>query len=220
MLLFAGYPGILYLRETAGVPVFEMGGNFLIRARRFLNGDKTFTVAVDCPQDQWNNCDDGYRMSAQHADDVKAVMDAIATQTQADKMYLVGTSYGTVSTSFLAQALQGQIAGAVHTATMTNPGNGRLAHGRPMANFDWSKATSAQLFVHHKNDPCFATRYDSVLARKGSVPLITVQGSDDARGPACEARSAHGFVGRERVAMQAIQDWITDRKLPDTVGEP
>ena len=220
ILLFAGYPGILRLREEAGLPVFGMGGNFLIRARRFLNTANTFTVAVDCPQDQWNNCGDAYRSSAQHAQDIQAVIAAVKAKTQASKVYVVGTSYGTVSTAFLAAALTGHVDGAVHTATFTDPNRRSNAHGQPMATFDWSRATVAQLFVHHKDDPCVATRYDSVVARKGSLPLIAVQGSDNASGPACEARSPHGFVGREQVTMQAIHDWITDRKLPATVGEP
>ena len=220
ILLFAGYPGILRLREEAGLPAFGMGGNFLIRARRFLNTANTFTVAVDCPQDQWNNCGDAYRSSAQHAQDIQAVIAAVKAKTQASKVYVVGTSYGTVSTAFLAAALPGHVDGAVHTATFTDPNRRSNAHGQPMATFDWSRATVAQLFVHHKDDPCGATRYDSVVARKGSLPLIAVQGSDNASGPACEARSPHGFVGREQVTMQAIHDWITDRKLPATVGEP
>ena len=220
ILLFAGYPGILRLREEAGLPAFGMGGNFLIRARRFLNTANTFTVAVDCPQDQWNNCGDAYRSSAQHAQDIQAVIAGVKAKTQASKVYVVGTSYGTVSTAFLAAALPGHVDGAVHTATFTDPNRRSNAHGQPMATFDWSRATVAQLFVHHKDDPCGATRYDSVVARKGSLPLIAVQGSDNASGPACEARSPHGFVGREQVTMQAIHDWITDRKLPATVGEP
>ena len=54
VLLFPGYPGILRLSEEAGVPVFGMGGNFLIRdnlqiavadnygvvSRKFRNGQR------------------------------------------------------------------------------------------------------------------------------------------------------------------------------------
>ena len=218
ILLFAGYPGILKLREEAGSPAFELAGNFLLRARRFLNTDKTFTVAVDCPVDQWNACGDEYRSSAQHVADIADVIAAVKAAHGAQQVYVVGTSYGTVSSSFLARGLAGKIDGAVHTATFTDPRSGRQAHGAPMASFDWSKAEVPQLFIHHRDDPCELTRYASVVARKGNVPLITVEGVANPRGEACLAFTAHGFAGREGAVMTALQQWITERKLPAVVG--
>ena len=72
--------------------------------------------------------------------------------------------------------------------------------------------------AHHKDDPCPLTQYRSIVARKGNVPLVTVQGSKGARGEPCEAFSAHGFAGRERPVMLAISDWILSRKVQETVG--
>lgn len=95
---------------------------------------------------------------------------------------------------------------------------GRKAVGMTMASFDWSKAKVPQLFVHHKDDPCDLTRYSSLVARKGDIPLITVEGVTNPRGDACHAFTAHGFVGREKVVMTAIHNWITERKVPATVG--
>lgn len=218
VLLFPGYPGILKLREDAGSVTYDLAGNFVIRARRFLNSDKVFTVAVDCPVDQWNACGDDYRSSDQHAADIMDVVTAVRTTYGAKQVYVVGTSYGTVSSSFLARALGPKIDGAIHTATFTDPRGGRKVHGVPMASFDWSKAKVPQLFVHHKDDPCDLTRYSSVVARKGDIPLITVEGVTNPKGDACHAFTAHGFVGREKAVMTAIHNWITERKVPATVG--
>jgi serine aminopeptidase S33 family len=218
VLLFPGYPGILKLRETAGAPTYDLAGNFVIRARRFLNSEKVFAVAVDCPVDQWNACDDAYRSSSQHAADIRDVIASVKAAHGAQHVYILGTSYGTESSSFLALALGAEIDGAIHTATFTDPGSGRKAHGTPMASFDWSKVKAPQLFVHHKDDPCELTRYSSVVARKGDIPLITVEGVTNPRGDACQAFTAHGFVGREKVVMTAVQDWIAERKSPTTIG--
>lgn len=218
ILLFPGYPGILKLTEEAGSPVFELGGNFLMRARRFLNTDKAFTVAVDCPVDQWNACGDNYRSSVQHVTDIADVIAAVKASHGAQQLYLVGTSYGTMSSSFLAGSLGDKIDGAVHTSTFTDPRSGRNAIGALMASFDWSKAQAPQLFIHHKDDPCELTRYSSIVARKGSVPLITVEGIVNPRGEACHAFTAHGFAGREGAVMTALHGWITERKLPAVVG--
>ena len=217
VLLFAGYPGILKLREEDGKVVTEMGGNFLIRARRFLNTEQVFTVAVDCPADQQSACGDRYRSSAQHVADVAEVVVVIKERYAARQVYLAGTSYGTLSTSFLAAGLGQKVDGAIHTATMTGAPR-RATHGLPMASFDWSAARLPQLFIHHKDDPCAATSYASVVARRKDIPLITVQGAVDPRGDACQARTQHGFVGRERVVMAALHDWVTARKLPAVVG--
>jgi len=219
VLLFPGYPGILRLKEEAGSVTYKLAGNFLIRARRHLSSDKVFTVAVDCPADQWNACGDAYRSSNQHAADIADVITAIKSEYGARQVYIAGTSYGTVSTSFLAGLLGDKIDGAVHTATLTDPPRGVMAVGIPMASFDWSKAKVPQLFIHHRDDPCDTTRYSSIVARKRGIPLITVQGVINPRGSACEAFTAHGFVGRERVVMDAMHNWITERKLPAVVGE-
>jgi Serine aminopeptidase, S33 len=219
VLLFAGYPGILNLREENEAVVTDMGGNFLIRARRHLNSDKVFTVAVDCPTDQLTRCDDSYRSSAQHVADIGEAVDAVKSRYAVRQVYLAGTSYGTVSTSFLAVGLAGRVDGAIHTATMTEMPK-RGGHGLPMASFDWSAAKMPQLFIHHKDDPCWITRYDSVAARRKEVPLITVQGAVEPRGDPCQARTQHGFVGREREVMLALHDWVTTRKVPQTVGAP
>lgn len=217
-LLFPGYPGILKLKEDAGSLTYALAGNFLMRARRLLNSENVFTVAVDCPVDQWNSCDDDYRSSSQHAEDIMDVVATVKNRYGAQQVYVVGTSYGTQSSSFLARALGTRIDGAIHTATFTDPRDSRKAHGKPMASFDWSQAKVPQLFVHHRDDPCDLTRYSSVVARKGNIPLIAVEGATNPRGDACNAFTAHGFVGREKVVMTAIHGWITERKVPATIG--
>ena len=218
-LLFAGYPGVLKIRNEAGNITYNLGGNFLIRARRHLNNDNVFTVLVDCPVDQWDSCGDSYRVSEQHAADVADVVTTLKQKFGTMQAYVVGTSYGTVSSSFLAKNLGGRIDGAVHTATYTDPRTGARAHGVPMRNFDWSQATVPQLFVHHKDDPCDVTRYSSVLASRKNLPLVTVEGSRNPRGDACQAFTAHGFVGRERAVMLAIGDWIISRKVAVLISE-
>lgn len=218
VLLFPGYPGILKLKQDAGSVSYELAGNFLMRARRFLNSEKVFTVAVDCPVDQWNACGDDYRSSSQHAADIMDVIASVKSRYSAQQVYVVGTSYGTLSSSFLTRTLGTEIDGAIHTATFTDPRGGNRAHGKPMASFDWSQAKVTQLFVHHKDDPCDLTRYSSVVARKGDIPIIAVEGVTNPRGDACNAFTAHGFVGREKIVMTAIHGWITERKVPATIG--
>jgi pimeloyl-ACP methyl ester carboxylesterase len=222
-LLFPGYPGVMRIRSEGAGFTFDLRGNFLVRARRHLANPDLMVVMVDCPVDMWNKCDDRYRTSDQHASDIQAAIQSLKEQSGISKFYLVGTSYGTESSAYLAlklgNAVQGAVQGAVHTATFTDPNSRGRGHGLPMWKFDWSAIKVDQLFVHHKNDPCSVTQYQTIASARGKAPLLTVLGAKGARGDVCEAFSAHGFVGRERPVMQAIGQWILNRKVPDSIGE-
>lgn len=154
-LLFVGSPGILHLKEVEEKPVFDMKGNFVARARRHLNDDAVMAVLVDCPTDQWDSCGPDYRRSAQHAEDVGALMTALTKELGPVKFTVVGTSFGTVSTANLARRLP--LAGAVHTSFFA--GSSKHAFETGMTGFDWTEAKVPQLFVHHISDPCSATPY-------------------------------------------------------------
>lgn len=217
-LLFVGSPGILHLKEVEGKPVFDMKGNFLARARRHLNDDAVMTVLVDCPTDEWNGCDATYRRSARHAEDVGALIAALAKELGPVKFTIIGTSFGTVSTANLARRLGPVLAGAVHTATFA--GSAKHAFETGMSGFDWGEAKLPQLFVHHQADPCNATPYRDLKSAIGELPLITVSGAKDTQGPACEAYTEHGFRGRERDVMRAIAAWIATGQVTPQVGGP
>ncbi|TWI43797.1 hypothetical protein IP92_04851 [Pseudoduganella flava] len=218
VLLFAGYPGILNIRTENGALAYDLKGNFLIRARRHLADADIFTVMVDCPSDERGDCGDAYRASARHAADVAAVAALARREPGARQVYVAGTSYGTVSTAYLARSLKGVLDGAIHTATFTDPQTGRNAHGAALASFDWSRGQVPQLFVHHRDDPCALTRYASIVQRKGTIPLVTVTGSVNPHGDACQAYTEHGFVGREQAVMRAIAAWVMRREVSDVGG--
>jgi len=217
-LLFVGSPGILHLRDENGVAHFDLKGNFLARARRHLNDDSIMTVLVDCPTDEWNGCDAAYRRSAQYAEDVAALIAALLKDFGSKPVYVVGTSFGTVSSANLARRLGASLAGAVHTATFA--GNSKHTFESGMSGFDWDQATVPQVFVHHRDDPCSATPYRDLKSSIGTLPLMTVRGAQDTSGPACQAFSEHGFRGREDVVMHAIAAWIVHGTVTPLVGEP
>lgn len=128
---------------------------------------------VDCPVDQWTSCDDRYRSSEQHAEDVAEVINTLRRDFGAQQVMFVGTSYERCRVHF-SPRIGHKIDGAIHTATFSTTVSGKGAHGAPMRLFDWSKAKVPQLFVHHKDDPCDVTRYSSILSERGnfrSLPL-------------------------------------------------
>ena len=216
VLLFPGSPGILRFEPAAGAVVRTLAGNTLVRARRHLTQEGVATLLVDCPNDQWETgCKADYRHSPLHAADIAALVAAARQTRPFARVYAVGHSYGTVSSSYLARTMPG-LAGAVHVSAIGGASN--FARTSFMANVDWQSAKVPQLFVHHRDDGCGATPYGAIKDRIGTLPLVTVTGlGADARGPACEARGAHGLAGREREALQAIRSWIDTGTAPQEI---
>ena len=115
-VIFAGHPGVLQIREEEGVIKYELKGNFLVRAREHLAATDIATLMIDCPTDEWASCDDSYRKSVTHANDVRQLLKAVFAETGPLKVVLIGTSYGTISTAHLSRNLSGDIDGVVHSS--------------------------------------------------------------------------------------------------------
>src|ERR1700731_3788222 len=102
LVMFPGSEGLLALaQQPDGSITMREQGNFLVRARA-LFVDATFASAiVDAPSDQNGGYSDEFRASPRHAEDLGRVLDDLKKQLGDVKFVLVGTSRGTVSSSFL-----------------------------------------------------------------------------------------------------------------------
>ena len=148
LLLFPGHPGIMKLREENGRIVFDLLGNFLLRARRHLVDAETATVSVDAPTDEYCCFEDHFRLGEKHAADIGRIIDTLKSRFPDSNVYLVGTSNGTVSVASLAARLPDKIDGAILTASAT------VALGRApyLSGFDFGQIKVPTLFVHHRDD--------------------------------------------------------------------
>ena len=144
---------------------------------------------------------------------VSAAVPAFA-QTGKLKVILIGTSYGTISTAHLSRNLAADIDGVVHTSFFSSPSG---THGMSVWNFDWKATPVRQLFVQHKDDLCYLTRYKEAKSLTEGLQLLTVEGVVNPRGPECQAYAAHGFVGKEQLVMRTIADWIRGNPIPDVI---
>jgi len=213
VIAFPGHPGILKIQETDGSITYQLGGNFLVRARRHLVSPGIAVATLDCPSDEYAGCDDRYRDSDKHMTDVLTQIDALKAIVGEDvKVALLGTSYGTVSSEILATKLEGKVDAAIHTASITAP---RSGNGLPLWHLDITKTKTRQLLVHHQNDPCTLSDFEPLKKYQGVIPMIVVKGADSPRGNACDAFTQHGFVGREAPVMKGIAKWLlTDQLVP------
>lgn len=213
-VLLPGSPSVVRPVVENGVMTnSKLTGNFLIRARRFLVDENVASLIVDCHTESGDDCSSNYQASKQRQEDVDKLIAEVKNRNPSiTDVWLVGTSKGTISSSFMPVHNTSGYAGAIHTASITDP----YVRGsyRELGGFDYKKTTVQQFFVHHANDPCALTSYPSAksIAEKYAVPLITVSGGSGFQGGACEAFTEHGFRGKEKEVMNAMTAIIKSGK--------
>ena len=214
--LFPGYPSIMKLREEAGQPRFELGGNFLIRSRRHWVDDETLVISVDAPSDQWASFSQQFRQDPRYGADVAALLAEAGRRYAVSDWTLVGTSEGTVSAFHVARMNPGLAQRLILTASLFVSGR----NGPGLSGVSWDGLAPRLLWVHHESDPCSYTPYRSArqFAEASRSPLLTVRGGGPSSGAPCEARSAHGFVGIERETVLAMRSWVKTGAVPADVG--
>lgn len=213
-VLLPGWPSVVKpVVENGVMTSSKLTGNFLIRARRHLVDADVASLIVDCHSESGDYCASHYQASKQRQEDVDKLIAEVKNRTPSiTEVWLVGTSMGTVSSSFMPVHNPAGYAGAIHTAAITDP----YVKGsyRELGGFDYRKSSTPQFFVHHINDPCALTTYTSAkaIAEKYTVPMVTVTGGSGFQGPACDARTEHGFRGKEKEVMKAIAEIIQSGK--------
>jgi pimeloyl-ACP methyl ester carboxylesterase len=212
IVLFPGYPGIMKLREEGGQPRFELRGNFLVRSRRHWLDEETLVVVVDAPSDQWATFTQGFRESARYGADVAALLEETRRRFNVANWTFVGTSEGSVSAFHAARMNPLLARRTILTASLFRP----TRNGPGLSGVNWAELPGELLWAHHEDDPCTYTSYRDARAfsERTGKPLLTVRGGGPGRGAACDAFTAHGFVGVESDAVIAMRAWVKSGALP------
>ena len=212
VVLFAGGNGLLAL----GSGRLGLAGNFLVRNRGRFASQGLLVAVVDSPSDHPGGLD-GFRTSAAHAEDVRAVI-AVLRQEANVSVWLIGTSMGTVSAANGAARLTaGGPDGIVLTSSVTRVGRERI---ETVGDVPLAEIRVPTLVVHHKNDACKATPYadtPSLLRDLKQAPkreLLAFDGGDSPHSGPCEAFAAHGYVGLDAEVVTAIVNWIKATPRP------
>lgn len=213
-VLLPGYPSVV-LPEVKNDIMYEskLTGNFLIRARRFIVDTDIATLIIDCKPTTTGICSSSYQSSIERHQDVsKLILEIKKNYPSIKEVWLIGTSMGTISSSFMPTYDANFYTGAIHTASITEPFK-KGSYGE-LGNFNYKKVSIPQFFIHHKDDPCDKTTYSGAekISKEFNLPLITAVGGSNFSGPACEAGNQHGFKGIEKNVMSSIQEIIRTKK--------
>lgn len=211
--MFPGHPGILKLREADGQFRFELRGNFLVRSRRHWLDDDILVVLIDAPSDEWASFSQRFRASARYGADIEALVSDLSARYKVADWTFVGTSEGAISAFHAARMNPQRVKRLIQTASVFSSSS----NGPGLSDIDLGALPAATLWVHHENDPCRYTSYRDAkdFAARSGKPLLTMRGGGPERGGACEAYTAHGFVGVERDAVRAMLSWIRTGSLPN-----
>jgi pimeloyl-ACP methyl ester carboxylesterase len=208
VVLFTGGNGGLQMAPDGRLG--SGNGNFLVRSRELFANQGLMTVVIDAPSDRQSNPFlSGYRQTAEHVTDVKAVIAWIRQQAKVP-VWLVGTSRGTQSVGYVATQLEGAEApdGIVLTSTIVDD-----SRSRAVPQMDLERIRIPVLVVHHEQDGCRVCAYRDVpklMAKLTATPrkdLLTYQGGNNVGDP-CEAMAYHGYNGLEPQVVGAIAAWI------------
>ncbi|MEO8188123.1 MAG: hypothetical protein ABI580_12260 [Burkholderiaceae bacterium] len=183
LVLLAGGTGYLNL-DSAGCPR-ALRGNSLVRSIPHFRAAGFFTALVDAPSTH-HGVDglEGFRIHAQHAEDLGKVIADIQARTKA-AVWLVGTSRGAISAVNAASRLSGaaEPAGVVLTSAVTAGQSGARKAWAAQSVFDLKleAITMPLLVVGHAADNCIrspANLMGNITARTSSTreEIVTVTG--------------------------------------------
>ncbi len=219
LLLFRGFPGIVKIGDTGPSARGPLLQEYFEEMIPILSAAGVATVTVDCPTDQWRlKCSDDYRSSQQHAEDVASLVVALKGVGDFNQVYVMGHSYGAVSSHWLSLTMGSTLSGVIHSSTQSkSPGFVNSDLAASMSRFRNAEVTVPYLYIHHKEDLCDLTPFDYAQRNAKDGALITVLGGDRS-GTACGAGSFHGFAGRRPMVAAALVKWINAREVVPVVG--
>ena len=212
LLVFPGWPGIPRIEEVMGRPSFMYLQEHVQEMAPTLHAAGITTVTVDCPTDQWGArgfnptaCDDNYRSSPQHAEDVAALIAQLKSRKALQHITIMGHSYGAVSSHWLSLRLnRGEIQNAIHSASQTIAGSGPYRnYASSMSRFPHAEVSVPYVYLHHRDDLCSFTPYSYAKKHAQEGRLITVLGGNKWTAP-CGKASYHGYSDRRAQLADAL----------------
>ncbi len=191
--------------------------------RGFMAERLGVAVSIGLPSDQQRGLSLEWRETAEHVQDVSAVMDVLAKQFPEARITFLGLSNGARSASHIGAALaprwRKRLQGVVLLSSSIE-----AFRGEWMRTLEGTKEQGREsarvpvLVVQHKRDSCLPYREIEAEAKWHDFIIV-----DDMRQPRvndfrrrdCGGDSAHQFGGREEWVYQAVVDWIKTGKVAE-----
>jgi len=194
VILFAGGPGVV----NGG------NNNFLVRTRSSYPPQGIAVATIDAPSDHTSGMNPDFRASAEHGQDIAAVVAFLKSKSPAP-VWLIGTSRGSISAANGAARIGApQIAGVVLTSSVWTGG---------MSYIPLDRIAVPTLIVHNRDDACPEAPFIGAqqalpkFTNAHPVELIAVSGGVS-KSDRCQALAPHGYYQIEDQVIPPIIAWI------------
>lgn len=213
-ILLQGGPGAIGAAGSEDRGWIRYDGAFLSGGASRFTENGISAAVLDTPSDR-PNLNSGFRSSAEHSEDIAAVIEFLRKQLPGKPVCLVGTSNGSLSAASGAALLgeKGPDCIVLTSAVSIKPTNTlvqRFAH--VFTDADLTRIRVPVLIVHHRHDSCIHTPYGPMPGYVNAFPsaprvdFITIEGGQD-HSDSCN-RGHHQYLGIEREVTSQIANWI------------
>jgi hypothetical protein len=226
VMLFAGSNGYLNIGYDGSIGT-SLAGNFLVRSRELFASKGLAVAVVDAPNGQ--PLDGNIRMSAEYATTISAVISDFRSKTNARRVWLIGTSTGSLSAASVAARLPQQVRFPFPPTADPSRPNGivlpstqsqRVTNlcGKIVQDATLSAINVPAYLVAHHDDTCPCSPPSGaavVLAALTGSPLkakVEFTGGLRPQSGECDGYSPHGFYGIEDQVVTNIATWIKKAK--------
>jgi pimeloyl-ACP methyl ester carboxylesterase len=166
-------------------------------------------VIVDSPSDQLpSGMSDRFRSGQDHATDIRALIRDLKQRFPGAKIFLIGTSRGTISAASLGASLGDIVQGVVLSSTVTNADR----TGSALSAFDFGSITVPVLLVHHRDDGCRTSPY-SGAERLSKVSAGQRRWRRSAAERAVPGRVSARLPGSRSADSAGDRNWMPGREF-------
>lgn len=231
VMLFPGADGLLDLSSEGTIGTL-LSGNFLVRSR-FEFASKGLAVAVvDTPNRQ--SIDGIVRLSASYAATMTKVIQDVRARTQAARVWLIGTSTGTMSAANIAARYPIQNPSAFppsppnlnserpNGVILTSSQNTRTKLcGKIVQDATLSAINVPTYVVAHQDDGCDCSPSNMtpqivamLTGTSKKASKLFSGGTTPTSSNPCQAFTRHGFIGIEPAVVTDIAAWMASTVPP------
>lgn len=213
ILLFPGGPGNIGLTSKDGLS-YATAPHLFSQQRDALLQEPYAVAVLDAPSDVDDMTQD-FRMSAQHAVDVQAVVRELQSRFPKSRLVLVAHSRGTVSVGHVALGLPTPASAIVLLSGLyqaSQPGPQVPSAGPGLSKVDFAALKAPLLVVHHAQDACPVAPFAATTTVAKQFPMITVHDSGkESKEPSCGPGGGHWFAGNEKAVGQEVLNWLSGK---------
>ena len=214
VIFFRGGTGLFKFKNRSGKIKIGQGKKLFEMLKNDFATQGVVVAVIDAPSDKPKGINPSFRMSKEHAQDVKDIVSYLIDTTKLP-IWLFGHSFGTISVAQVGIHAQVGIDGLVFASPVTQTIKtwGKIFNSNPngIIDMDLDKIRVHTFFVYHKDDKCIGTPPSNIPRLKEAVKnskILELTGGKTQKSKPCGPLAAHSFFGIEKQFFSTVAEFI------------